>query len=151
MEEKQSFRTLRGFINGNEPDDEIYFSYSATLRIFGKIPDLEMLTSEMGFPPTDFHRIGEKKGDKSPGFEHDMWSFKPSIPETEPLGHHIDALWAAIKSKTDFLISLKKTLTVDVFLGYRTNCDLAGVEIPHSSLEMFRELQIPLGISIIIV
>jgi hypothetical protein len=39
---------------------------------------------------------------------------------------------------------------VDVFLGYRSNCDHAGVEVPHESLEMFIELRIPFGVSIII-
>jgi hypothetical protein len=39
---------------------------------------------------------------------------------------------------------------VDVFLGYRSNCDTAGIEVPHTSLEMFSELQIPFGLSIIV-
>lgn len=39
---------------------------------------------------------------------------------------------------------------MDVFLGYRTNCDTAGIEVPHTSLEMFSELKIPSGISIIV-
>jgi hypothetical protein len=45
---------------------------------------------------------------------------------------------------------LKELATVDVFLGYRSNVDHAGVEIAHSSLEMFLRLEIPLGLSIII-
>jgi hypothetical protein len=38
-----------------------------------------------------------------------------------------------------------------VFLGYRSNCETAGFEVPHTSLEMFTELQIPFGISIVVV
>jgi len=48
------------------------------------------------------------------------------------------------------LLELKKSLTVDVFLGYRSSCDHAGIEVPHTSLEMFTELEIPFGVSIII-
>ena len=45
----------------------------------------------------------------------------------------------------------KKNLTVDVFLGYQSNCDHAGVEVPYQSLEIFRELRVPFGLSIIVV
>ncbi|MEO8904126.1 MAG: hypothetical protein ABI488_17425 [Polyangiaceae bacterium] len=45
---------------------------------------------------------------------------------------------------------MKTVATVDVFLGYRSNVDTAGVEIPYSSLDMFVRLEIPLGLSIIV-
>lgn len=38
MNDQQSFQTLRGFINGCESEPELYFAYSASLRIFGVIP-----------------------------------------------------------------------------------------------------------------
>ena len=47
-------------------------------------------------------------------------------------------------------MDLKKREHVDVFLGYRSNIDHAGVEIPHTCLELFTRLEIPLGLSIII-
>jgi hypothetical protein len=34
-EQPQSFRTLRGFLRGEEPDEPTRFAYSATLRIHG--------------------------------------------------------------------------------------------------------------------
>ena len=81
-----------------------------------------------------------------------MWRFKSPVDETEPLMAHIDCLWNQIRDRKDFLLQLKKqpNVTVDVFLGYRSNCDHAGVEVPASSLEMFVELGIPFGLSIII-
>jgi hypothetical protein len=42
-------------------------------------------------------------------------------------------------------------MTVDVFLGYRSDRDHAGVELPWQSLAMFVELQVPFEISIIVV
>jgi hypothetical protein len=39
---------------------------------------------------------------------------------------------------------------VDFFLGYRSSSDSAGVEVPAKSLEMFIDLQVPFGLSIII-
>lgn len=63
---------------------------------------------------------------------------------------HIDALWSVLRDKEQYLLQLKRELTVDVFLGYRSNSDTAVIEIPYRSLEMFLKLQVPLGLSIII-
>jgi hypothetical protein len=150
MSEERCFRTLRGFLDGEEPDEENFFAHRATLRIFGQIPDVSEISASLGIEPTRVHRVGERRGDKSPPYKQDMWSFTPPLPEERPLGEHIDALWSAIRDKKAYLLDLKKTLNVDVFLGYRSNCDQAGIEVPHSCLEMFVELQIPLGLSIII-
>ncbi len=79
-----------------------------------------------------------------------MWSYSPSIPKDRPLGEHIDALWATIRPEKSYLLALKKIATVDVFLGYRSDSDTAGLDIPHHSLEIFAELQVPLALSIII-
>lgn len=146
----RAFRTLRGFIAGQEPDEETYFAYSATLRLSGAIPDLDELTRRLGVRPTHAHRKGDKKGPRSPGFREDMWSYTAPLPEAEPLAAHIDALWATFRGHRDYLLGLKETLALTVFLGYRSNCDHAGVEVPHTSLEMFVALGIPFGVSIII-
>jgi len=79
-----------------------------------------------------------------------MWSYTPPVDKSEALHRHIDALWSALRPHKQYLLKLKKTLSVDVFLGYRTNCDTAGIEVPYTSLQMFLELKIPFGISIIV-
>ncbi len=47
-------------------------------------------------------------------------------------------------------MTLKERLTVDVFSGYRSNCGTAGFEVSHRSLEMFMQLEIPFGVSVVI-
>jgi len=79
-----------------------------------------------------------------------MWSYTSPVEGSEPLHVHIDSLWNTFREHKAYLLDLKRELTVDVFLGYRSNCDHAGVEVPHQSLEMFTELQIPFGLSIIV-
>ena len=39
---------------------------------------------------------------------------------------------------------------VDVFLGYSSNIDHAGVTIPHQSLEMFTALELDVGLSVVV-
>lgn len=126
-----------------------YFQYSATLRIFGLELNTQRITETLGVNPTHTHRQGDPRGTLSP-FQHDMWSYESPVDADQPLHSHIDKLWTVLRPHKVYLLSLKQRCTVDVFLGYRSNCDTAGVEVPPHSLEMFVELQIPFGISIII-
>lgn len=131
---QNEFRTLRGFLEGEEDEEETTFSHSATLRIFGSIPDLNEISRIIGLEPTNKHLKGERKGHRSPPYESDMWSYTAPVPEGEPLHIHIDDLWSKIRSKKEYLLELKRNLDIDIFLGYRSNHDYAGVEVPHTSL-----------------
>jgi hypothetical protein len=149
-DERQTFRTLRGFLSGEEPDEENRFHFSATLRIFGESVPFEEISRRLGVQPTHQHRKGERRGPNSPGYRDDAWHFQPAIPETEPLGAHLDALWVIVAPQLDFLRSLRHRYRLDVFCGYRSNCDTAGFEVPHESLQLFTALEIPLGVSVVI-
>lgn len=148
--EEKSFRTLRGFLSGQETDEEDKFYYSASLRIFGDQLDFEDISSNLGLMPTNVHRKGDRKGEESPAYKDDFWRYSPDVDEEKELAEHIDSLWKDIKHAKDYLLMLKKSATVDVFLGYRSNNDMAGIEIPYTSLEMFIELQIPFGLSVVV-
>ena len=129
---EKRFRTLRGFLAGRERDEDTYFAYSATVRIFGDITNMDEISTELGLQPTDSHRKGGRLGPRSAGYRHDMWSYSPPLDKHEPLHKHIDALWLVLKSHKRYLIELKKFVTVDVFLGYRSNCDTAGIEVTRT-------------------
>jgi Domain of unknown function (DUF4279) len=132
-------------------DEPSYFRYSATLRIFGTIPDLDDLTRNLGVSLTHYHRRGERRSSLAKPYKHDMWSFKVPVERTEPLHVYIDALWATLRERKQYLLELKRNdLSVDVLLGYHSSSDNAGVEVPYQSLQMFLELQIPFGLSIIV-
>ncbi len=150
IDDDESFRTLRGFRGDEESDEKIYFAYSASLRIFGTISDLDEITQRLGVAPTHAHHRGDRRVRNSRPYEHDMWRYAAPVKENGPLYAHIDALWDTFKERKQYLLQLKQNLTVDVFLGYRSNCDHAGVEVPYQSLEIFRELQVPFGLSIIV-
>jgi hypothetical protein len=72
------------------------------------------------------------------------------VNKSEPLHVRIDSLWSVFRERKEYLIQIKERLTVDVFLGYRSNCDHAGVEVPYRSLAMFWEPEAPFGLSIIV-
>jgi hypothetical protein len=138
-------------ISNREGQDEIYFNYSATLRVFGDIPDLDEITHRLGITPSEAHRRGTRGwGPNLPPYEHDMWSYKAPVKKTERLNVHIETLWKTVRVRKEYLLHLKQSVTVDVFLSYQSNCDHAGIEVPYQSLQMFKELQIPFGLSIIV-
>jgi hypothetical protein len=130
--------------------EEPYFCYSATLRIWGDIPDLDDISRRLGLVPTHSHRKGERRGPRSPGYEHDMWSYQPPLEETRPLEEHILALWEVVRPHVEYLKSLKRTLNVDVFCGYRSNSQTAGFQVSHKCLDLFVQLEVPFGVSVIV-
>ena len=132
--------------NDTEP---FHFRYDACLRIFGERLNMEEISDALKLRPTRTHRKGDRRGKMRP-YEQDMWLFQPTMDESEPLHKHIDALSRALKPHKRYLLALKKSFAIDVFLGYRSNCDHAGVEARHGSLELFSELGIPFGLSIIV-
>jgi hypothetical protein len=149
-DEPRMFRTLRGFLHGEEPDEANYFCFSASLRIFGEDVPFEEIGQRLGVRPTHFHRKGERRGPRSPGYREDAWTFQPLLPETEPLERHIEALWQVVRPHVEYLKALKQRFTVDVFCGYRSNCDHAGFAVSHRCLELFTALEVPFGVSVII-
>jgi hypothetical protein len=144
------FKTLRGFLEGDEPEEPIYFAYSATLRIHGDDLPFDEITRRLGVEPTYTHRKGDRRGPRSPLLRDDAWHFKPALPENEPLEKQIDALSEVVRPHVDYLKSLRQRYKVDVFCGYRSNCDTAGIEVPHTCLELFIALEVPFGVSIVI-
>jgi len=126
------------------------FFYSATLRIWGDIPDADGITRRLSVRPTHTHRKGDRRGPRSPPYQHDMWSYRAPVEETRPLEEHIMALWEAVRPNLAYLKSLKQTLHLDVFCGYRTNCATAGFEVNHRCLELFVQLEVPFGVSVIV-
>ncbi len=131
-------------------EEERYFASSATLRIHSKQLDFEEVSSTLGLVPTHLHRKGEKRGSSANIWRDDAWHYQPDLDESRPLEEHIMALWQAIKPHVAYLKSLKQKHKVDVFCGYRSNCNTAGFDVDHKCLELFMALEIPFGVSIIV-
>ena len=149
-DQPETFRTLRGFLEGHEPAGPNYFKFSATLRVYGDTVPFEQIERTLGVAPTHTHRKGERRGPQSPAYRDDAWHYQPLVPETEPLARHIDALWEVVRPAVGYLKGLKSRCKVDVFCGYRSNCDTAGFEVPHTCLELFSALEVPFGVSVVI-
>ena len=130
-------------------EPEYFFHFSAMLRIFGDIEDLESITAALGLAPTHAHRRGEKPLPTSlRSFEHDMWSYSAPVPRDRPLHVHLEALWRAVRPHVAYLKGLKERLSVDVYCSYHTNCSTGGFEVDYRALAIFAELEVPFGVSV---
>lgn len=116
----------------------------------GEIDNLDEITEIVGVKPTHTHKKGDKRSERAQPYKSDMWCYEPMVNEEEPLSKHLNALWAAIGENAQKIKSLKDNVTVDVFCGYRSDCDHAGFEVDHRSLTIFQELEIPFSVSVIV-
>ena len=130
-------------------DNSFYFAYSASLRVFGQNLDFESISAGLRLQPTNTHRKGDV-GRTSKPYDADLWSYTFPLDESKPLQEHIDGLWTRLKPHKEYILDLKRQSKIDVFLGCRSSCEWAGVEVPHTSLEMFIELGVPFGLSIVV-
>ena len=144
------FRTLRGFLTGEEPDEENYFAAWLSLRIHGDHVPFDEISERLGIKPTHLHRKGERRRPNSPAWRDDVWHFESAVPEAEPLERHIEAPWEVLRPHVQYLKSLKERFKVYVFCGYRSNCDTAGFAVSHKCLELFTALEVPFGVSVIV-
>lgn len=134
-----------------QEEEQLYFSFSATLRIFGVIEDLESIAAVLDLRPTHVHRLGERRSARSDPYKHDMWSYEAPVAEERSLSEHLTALYTAIAPHIEYLKELRKSgLTVDIFCGYRSNSDTAGFEVEYSALRIFTELETAFGVSVVI-
>ncbi len=60
-------------------------------------------------------------------------------------------LWQVVRPQIEYIKSLKQRFKVDVFCGYRSNCDTAGFQVSHTCLELFTAMEVPFGVSVIVV
>jgi hypothetical protein len=149
----KSFDTLKGLLTGEEAENiKPVFAHHATLRIFSEAGlDFEELGAVLGVKPTTTVRRGDRIGPRSPPSKGDVWMHRATVAEDKDLGEHIDSLWRTLRPHESFLRALKSRATVEVFLGYTSNIDHAGIRVAHESLELFTTLGLDFSLSIVVV
>jgi hypothetical protein len=134
-------------------EEEYYFCHSASLRIFSESGlDFDKIQSNLLVHPDHQHKIGDKRfpnSNRKP-YANDMLSFESGLSDKESLEDHLLALWIKLKPYKKFIVGLKDEAKVDIFCGYRTDCETGGVDISSKALEIFQELKISFALSVIV-
>lgn len=131
-----------------EETEPSYFAYSATLRIHGTDLPFGEIAQRFGAEASHQHRKGEKRGPNSRPYRSDAWHLTAATPEESELTEHLRELWRQVEPHVAYLRSLDAK--VDVFCGYRSNNGAAGFEVQPDALEIFRALDVPFGLSVIV-
>ena len=131
-----------------ERKSEYYKSYGASFRIIGESLPFEEIESILNLAATYKHRKGDKRGNHV--LQDDRWVLESLLPEDKELGEHLEWLWSKLCSQKQYLVDLKGKYHLDVFAGYRSDCDHCGTVISAQGIKICSELEIPLELSIII-
>lgn len=136
-------------------EEDLYFNFSASIRIFGENLNFKKITDNLQIAPSHSHKKGDikKRNGKIIGkpYEQDMWLYKSPVNETEPLDIHLQTLWSKLKPNKYKIIEMKKKYNINIFCGYRSNCDNAGFDVSYESLTIFCELETAFSMSVIII
>ena len=135
-------------LSPDEDSEPSYVAYSATLRIHGTALPIDEITLRLGVEPSNKHRQGDQRRPGSRPYPSDAWHLKANIPEESELSLHLRELWRVVEPHVEFLRSLDAR--VDVFCGYRSNDGASGFEVQPDALEIFRALDVPFGLSVIV-
>lgn len=144
---------LDKFVEDEIKDEPLYFAFSASFRIMGDKVPFEEIEDTLRLSASHKHQKGElpdKKRSEIWRFQEDAWIIKSPLPEEEKLERHLNWLWETLSPHKAYILKLKDRFRIDIFAGYRSNCDQAGVEIPIESMQIYYELQLQFGLSIIV-
>jgi len=108
----------------------------------------DQIESKLKLSATHKHRSGDKRGKTI--YTKDLWMLNSPLSEDKPLEKHFYWLWNQLKGRRKYLLGLKKKYHIDIFAGYNSTSDIAGVEIPIESMKIYFELKIPFGLSIVV-
>jgi hypothetical protein len=148
--------TLRDFLIVDNPklkgkEADYYALFKASLRIAGDGLDFDEISRKLGLTPTTKRRKGKAPGSHKPPRKQDLWLYTAPVARERPLDEHIMALWDAVRPHMPYLRKLKQKFQIDIFCGYRSNSCTGGFKVDHRCLGLFAELDIPFGVSVIIV
>ncbi|MBN2534379.1 MAG: DUF4279 domain-containing protein [Spirochaetales bacterium] len=131
---------------------EYYFNFSVSFRIMNAPEYHEKIKENTKIVATHVHKKGDiKSKTNNKRWENDIWILSSPLPKESQIDKHIEWLWQTIEPHIEFFFELKeKNVKMDIFCGYRTNCDNGGFNLDTKSIEILNKFKIPIGFSIII-
>jgi hypothetical protein len=128
---------------------EKYERYSATLRIYGNIQDMSVISMRLGLEPTRVRRRGETVEGMSNRMELDFWEMTAPVTRDRPLEDHLAWLKSRLIPRGSVLRDINTALSVDLFCEYRSNHGEGGFSLPPEALVWIVELGIGLEVAVV--
>lgn len=131
-------------------ETETFENYSATLRIFGKIEDMSVISTRLGMEPTRIRRRGEPVEGTSECYELDFWEITAPVTRDRPLEDHFAWLRHRLIPRGYVLRDILTALSIDLFCEYRSNHGRGGFGLTPEALEWLVALGIGLEIAVMV-
>lgn len=122
----------------------------AGLRIFGKIPDFNLITKHLEVAPSHLHRKGQRRTPTSRPYPHDGWLLTARVSRNLPLETHVRWLHRCLVKKTVYLKKMRRKYDVDLHCSYHSNYDQGNLEFPPEVLKWCGDVGIPIRVSILV-
>ena len=105
-----------------------------------------------GLKPSHVHMKGDSVHEKSKRrWDNSIWLLSSPLEETAELAEHLNWLWQQVQPHQAYFRSLIESgVKVDIFCGYRSNCDHCGFGIAPDALEIAQKLGVRLEFSVVI-
>ena len=129
--------------------EEKYERYSATLRIFGKIEEMNVIGMRLGLEPTRVRLRGEPVEGTSERLELDFWEMTAPVTKDRPLEDHLAWLKSRLVPRGVVLRDIKTALSADLFCEYRSNHGQGGFSLSPEALAWLVELGIGLDVAVV--
>ncbi|WP_158666585.1 DUF4279 domain-containing protein [Salinibacter altiplanensis] len=127
-----------------------HIGFSATLRVMCAAERHDEIEQVTGLTATHQHAHGE------PGFfgqpwPKDLWALESPLPPDTALGEHLEWLWTRVEPHQDYFrgLAAEEGVDVDLFCGYRSDCDECGFEVQPDALNIVQALSVPLEVSVV--
>ena len=132
-------------------DNDVYYSFSASLRVMDAPEIHEEISSKL--KSSHEHKKGEVRELKlNKRWENSVWILKSPLPKTDSLTKHLEWIWETIKPHIEYFKSLiDANINIDIFCSYTSDCDNGGFELKPQVYEMLATLKVQIGFSIIVV
>ena len=110
----------------------------------------EEIERETGLAPTEAHRRGEARRAGS-SWPNDVWILKSPLLAERPVSDHLLWLDQTLRPHLDYFRSLVDAgVEIDLFCGYRSDCDHCGFSVNPEALALAHDLGVQIEVSVIV-
>lgn len=129
-------------------DQETTERCSATLRLFGRIVDAEVIGMRLGLEPSRIRRAGDAAGEAEGRYDLDFWELTAPVAADRPLEDHLAWLRSRLVPRGTVLIDLLTALSGDVYCEYRIPHGRGGLDLSMEAMKWLVDLGLGLSVAV---
>ena len=133
-------------------EESNYFNFSVSFRIMDVPQYHDQIEEVTGLKATHAHCKGESRDKHNRiKWDNDIWILESQLKKDSNFNKHIEWIYNQIFPHVRYFRALqKKNANIDLYCGYRSDCDNGGFTLTPESIKYIGKLNFPIGFSIVI-